>query len=75
MRISKMFSGEGECVDFCEELFPIGNIEDWMQEIERVMRDTVRSVIMAALPDYLEVRLDHLVLLENCVIGNYGMEH
>ncbi|XP_059153506.1 dynein axonemal heavy chain 1-like [Physella acuta] len=62
LRISKMYSGEGECVDFCEELFPIGNIEDWMQEIERVMRDTVRAVIMAALPDYLEIARTDFVL-------------
>lgn len=50
-----MFSGEGECVALCEELYPLGYVENWMGEIERVMRDTVRQVISLALPNYQEV--------------------
>lgn len=56
LQITQMFSAEGENVPLCEELYPIGNIEDWMLEIERVSRQTIRSVLAAALPDYTQVR-------------------
>ncbi|XP_005102124.3 dynein heavy chain 1, axonemal [Aplysia californica] len=62
LQITKMYSGEGECVDLCESLYPVGNVEDWMSEIERVMRETVRQVIAMALPDYLEIQRTQWVL-------------
>ncbi|XP_055888364.1 dynein axonemal heavy chain 1-like isoform X4 [Biomphalaria glabrata] len=62
MKISKMFSGEGECVELCEELYPIGNVEDWMVEIERIMKATVRQVIRNAIPDYQETQRTKFVL-------------
>lgn len=55
MRISKMYSAEQEEVSFRKDIYPIGNVEDWMCEIERVMRETLRQVIRDALDDYLEV--------------------
>lgn len=55
MRISKMYSAEQEEVAFRKDIYPIGNVEDWMCEIERVMRETLRQVIRDALDDYLEV--------------------
>ncbi len=52
MRISKMYSAEQEEVAFRKDIYPIGNVEDWMCEIERVMRETLRQVIRDALEDY-----------------------
>ena len=38
-----------------EVLYPTGNVEDWMSEIERVMRETLRITLREALKDYVEV--------------------
>jgi dynein heavy chain len=38
MRISVMYSAESEDVAFRENVYPTGNVEDWMCEIERVMK-------------------------------------
>ncbi|CAF1149286.1 unnamed protein product [Adineta steineri] len=53
MRISKMYSAEQEEVAFRKDIYPIGNVEDWMCEIEKVMRETLRQVIRDALQDYV----------------------
>ena len=50
-----MFSGEGEVVPFCETLYPKGNVEDWLLEVERVMRLSLKKIIEASLKDYKEV--------------------
>ena len=55
MRISTMYSAEQEAVAFRKDIYPVGNVEDWMCEIERVMRETLRQIIRDALDDYLEV--------------------
>ncbi|RUS78759.1 hypothetical protein EGW08_013475 [Elysia chlorotica] len=54
LKITKMYSGEGECVDFRETLYPTGNVEDWMLEIERVMKESLRMIIKESLKDYRE---------------------
>jgi len=53
MRISRMFSAENEDVTFKENIYPTGNVEDWMCEIERVMKESIRVIIRDALADYL----------------------
>lgn len=55
MRISKMYSAEQEEVAFRKDIYPVGNVEDWMCEIEKVMRETLRQVIHDALEDYATV--------------------
>jgi len=50
-----MFSGDGENVPFCEMLYPWGNVEDWLLELERVMRASFKSIIRDSLQDYIEV--------------------
>lgn len=50
-----MYSAEQEEVVFRKEIYPVGNVEDWMSEIERVMRETLRQIIRDALDDYREV--------------------
>ncbi|XP_076467072.1 dynein axonemal heavy chain 1-like isoform X2 [Babylonia areolata] len=52
LKITKMYSGEGESVDFRESLYPTGNVEDWMCEIERIMKESLRLIIKESLEDY-----------------------
>ena len=52
MRISTMYSAEGEGVEFRENIFPVGNVEEWMLEIERVMKESLRQIIRDSLQDY-----------------------
>ena len=56
LAITKMYSGEGEQIDFSEVLYPKGNVEDWLLEVERVMRDSLRKIIGDSLVNYVEVR-------------------
>jgi dynein heavy chain len=55
MRISTMFSAENEEVQFKENIYPTGNVEDWMLEIERVMKESLRIIIRDSLEDYKTV--------------------
>ena len=55
LKITKMFSAEGEMIELKEVLYPTGNVEDWMSEIERIMRQSMRQIIKDALRDYLKV--------------------
>jgi dynein heavy chain len=50
-----MYSAENEEVEFKENIFPTGNVEDWMLEIERVMKETLRQIIRDSLADYKTV--------------------
>ncbi len=50
-----MFSGDGEVVPFTETLYPKGNVEDWLLEVERVMRVSLKQIIEDSLKDYKEV--------------------
>ena len=51
-------------VGFRQTLYPTGNVEDWMLEIERCMVDTLREIIRDSLVDYNEVRLQFIS--QNC---------
>ena len=55
LRITKMYSGEGEEVALMEELYPRGNVEDWMLRIEEVMKESLRIIIKKSLASYAEV--------------------
>lgn len=55
LRISSMFSGEGECVPFSNNLYPTGNVEDWLLEVENTMRGSLREILHRALLEYAEV--------------------
>lgn len=50
-----MYSGEGEEVSFSEKLYPTGNVEDWLLEVERVMKESLRSILGRSLELYPEV--------------------
>ena len=50
-----MHSGEGEVVPFSEKLYPTGNVEDWLCEVERVMKKSLKDVLYEALEEYPDV--------------------
>ncbi|OAF70501.1 hypothetical protein A3Q56_01728, partial [Intoshia linei] len=52
LQITAMFSGDGERVPFCEKLFPTGNVEDWLLQVERVMKASIRSILEKAINEY-----------------------
>lgn len=47
-----MLSSEGEKVPFSENVYPIGNVEDWLLEVERVMKTSIKEVLRQALMMY-----------------------
>jgi len=57
LKITEMISGEGEKVPFTERLYPEGNVEDWLLEVERVMRESLRKILSDSLEDYTKVCL------------------
>ncbi|XP_066927305.1 dynein axonemal heavy chain 1-like isoform X2 [Clytia hemisphaerica] len=62
LRISEMHSGEGEIVPFSEQLYPTGNVEDWLCEVERVMKGSLREILEQALQAYAEAERTEWVL-------------
>jgi len=50
-----MFSSEGEEVKLQETMYPTGNVEDWMSELERIMKETMRLTLKDALEQYPQV--------------------
>ncbi|XP_059176982.1 dynein axonemal heavy chain 1-like [Physella acuta] len=62
LKITQMYSGEGECVNFRETLYPTGNVEDWMLEIERVMKESLRMIIKESLKNYQQIPRTEWVL-------------
>lgn len=52
LSMTQMQSGEGEKVDFCEKLYPTGNVEDWLNEVERVMKASVADQLTRAVKEY-----------------------
>jgi dynein heavy chain len=62
-----MFSGEGEEVPFCETLYPTGNVEDWLLEVERVMRGSLKKIIEDSLINYKEVCIIVIPRLLRCI--------
>ncbi|KAH8863214.1 Dynein heavy chain 1, axonemal [Schistosoma japonicum] len=45
LQITAMYSGEGECVRFEKTTYPTSNVEEWMLEIENLMRYSMRTII------------------------------
>ena len=63
LKITEMISGEGEKVPFTQRLYPEGNVEDWLLEVEVVMRESLRQILSDSLQDYTEVCQLHRLLL------------
>ena len=56
LAITKMYSGEGEEVPFTESMYPKGNVEDWLLNVEAVMRSSLKQIIKDSLDDYVKVQ-------------------
>ena len=50
-----MYSGEGEEVKLFLPVQPTGNVEDWLREVEKSMKATLRDNIDRSLKVYPEV--------------------
>ncbi|KAK9870899.1 hypothetical protein WA026_009856 [Henosepilachna vigintioctopunctata] len=48
LKITRMFSAEGEGVDLDPTLYPVGSVENWLLQVEFSMQNTVRTVLGAA---------------------------
>eukprot|EP00736_Rhodelphis_marinus_P006943 Rmarinus@m.24609 len=55
LAMTKMFSVEGECVPFVDKVYPKGNVENWMGEIERMMRRSLWQEMKIAIEAYPNV--------------------
>ncbi|KAK2152282.1 hypothetical protein LSH36_335g03002 [Paralvinella palmiformis] len=62
LRISEMWSSDGEMVTLKENLYPKGNVEDWLLELERVMRESLRKTLEEALRLYPQTERTKWVL-------------
>uniref|UniRef100_A0A4W3IJM0 Dynein axonemal heavy chain 1 n=1 Tax=Callorhinchus milii TaxID=7868 RepID=A0A4W3IJM0_CALMI len=52
LNITHMYSGEGEEVAFVKTIYPTGNVEDWLLNVERVMKASVKDNIERSLKIY-----------------------
>ena len=68
LAITEMYSGEGEMVPFCNVLYPKGNVEDWLLEVEKLMRLSLKEIIRDSLGDYHKVMKEDNVFYTCCGI-------
>lgn len=62
LKITTMYSAEGETVEFRSVLYPTGNVEFWMIRIEETMKESLRLIIKDALEAYPNAKRTHWVL-------------
>ena len=51
-----------QVVGFTEKLYPTGNVEDWLLEVERVMKSSLHDILFRALEAYPETERTEWVL-------------
>lgn len=56
LEITHMYSAEGEEVKLSFSIYPSSNVEDWLREVERSMKTSVRDIIEKAIKAYPTVR-------------------
>ena len=47
-----MFSGEGEYVAFSEGLYPEGEVEYWLGDVEKMMQRSIRETMKSSITAY-----------------------
>ncbi|OHT02341.1 Dynein heavy chain family protein [Tritrichomonas foetus] len=52
LKMTAMNSCEGEHVPFVRSLYPEGNVEHWLLEVEAVMRETLKDILGKAVAEY-----------------------
>uniref|UniRef100_A0A803TP24 Dynein axonemal heavy chain 1 n=1 Tax=Anolis carolinensis TaxID=28377 RepID=A0A803TP24_ANOCA len=55
LKITHMYSAEGEEVKLVRSIYPTGNVEDWLLEVEKIMKASVRDNIERAIKVYPQV--------------------
>ena len=77
LAMSAMTSAEDENVKFSEIIYPRGNVEDWLTEVERVMMASVREFLRIAVEAYPETKRPDWVLMwpGQVVIAGSGTTH
>lgn len=57
-----MYSGEGERINFVKVIDPVNkNVEDWMNEVEEMMKRSVRYALEKSVIDYPEINDDYMI--------------
>ncbi|NXX67841.1 DYH1 protein, partial [Spizella passerina] len=65
LQITHMYSGEGEEVKLSSAIIPTENVEDWLVEVEKTMRASVRDNIEKSIGVYPEVgELTHTMMFD-----------
>jgi len=62
LKMTQMISCENEMVPFVRHIYPEGNVEHWLLEVEALMRDTLRDVAKRAVEQYVTVPRTEWVL-------------
>ncbi|KAH0794861.1 dynein heavy chain 1, axonemal [Histomonas meleagridis] len=52
LKITQMISCEGEVVNLSRSLYPKGNVEHWLLEVETIMRETLKDILKKAYEEY-----------------------
>ena len=55
-------------VPFCNVLYPKGNVEDWLLEVEKLMRLSLKEIIRDSLGDYHKVMNEERARVYYCAI-------
>ena len=56
LAMTSMISGEGEQVSFAAPLYPKGNVEDWLTQVERMMQRSVRLAMSNCIDLYYKCK-------------------
>jgi len=62
LQITKMYSPEKECVDFKTPVRPVGNVENWLGEVEKMMKESVRHVLEVSIDEYKSIPREDWVI-------------
>uniref|UniRef100_UPI00398EE5C8 dynein axonemal heavy chain 1 isoform X2 n=1 Tax=Pristiophorus japonicus TaxID=55135 RepID=UPI00398EE5C8 len=63
LRITHMYSAEGEVIELFRKIYPTGNVEDWLLEVEKVMKASVKDNIARSLKIYPDTLRAEWVLI------------
>ncbi|XP_032892704.1 dynein heavy chain 1, axonemal [Amblyraja radiata] len=63
LHITHMYSAEGEEIKLFKNIYPTGNVEDWLLEVEKMMKASVKDNIRRSLKTYPETLRTEWVLI------------
>ncbi|GCB77151.1 hypothetical protein scyTo_0015613, partial [Scyliorhinus torazame] len=63
LNITHMYSAEGEEIELFRTIYPTGNVEDWLLDVEKVMKESVKDNIERSLKTYPETARTEWVLI------------